>query len=273
MKQNLKDLQKECFLVIENCIADIRRWMNINFLKLNNSKTEFIVIRNRQQLSKIDHILIHMGNTDTQLTEFIRSLSFFMDKLMKNGHHINIITSHWFSILRNIRGIRPYLDIETTKTIIQALILPWTDYCNSLLEGSTDYQLTKLQRIIIYNLRKYDHITEHMWDLHWLWVPERIIYKVALLMFKVLNDLAPGYLCRLINKKSHSRRLQSITQYEDRNIQPISYRTLQALHLSFAARGPKNWISLPKDLKAERDIMEFKKKLKTHPFEWSYGNR
>ena len=91
-----------------------------------------------------------------------------MDKLMKNGHHINVITSQSLSILRNIRGIRPYLDIETTKTIIQAFILSKFDYCSSLIEGSTDYQLAKLQRHqkmgcrIIYNLRKYDHITEQM---------------------------------------------------------------------------------------------------------------
>ena len=66
---------------------------------------------------------------------------------MKNGHHINIITSDSFSILINIRGVRPYLDIGTTKTIIQSLKLSRIDLCNSLLEGSTDYQLAKLQRI------------------------------------------------------------------------------------------------------------------------------
>ena len=88
-----------------------------------------------------------------------------MNKLVKNGHHINTITSHSFSILRNIGGIRPYFD---TETIIQVLILSRIDYFNSLLEGSANYQLAKLQGIqtmgyrIIYNLRKYDHITEHM---------------------------------------------------------------------------------------------------------------
>ena len=91
----------------------------------------------------------------------------------------------------------------------QAIILSRVDYCNSLLEGSANYQLAKLQKIqnmgcrIIYNLRKYDHITEHMQDLHWLPIPERITYKIALLMFKVLNDLAPSYLSRPINK-SHA---------------------------------------------------------------------
>ena len=130
-------------------------------------KAKFILIRNRQRLSKLDHISIQVGNTDIQPMELIRNLGFFMDKLM-NGHHINVITSHSFSILRNIRGTRPYLDIETTKTIIQALILSRIDYCNSLLEGSANYQMVNLQRIqnvgyrIIYNVRKYDHFTEQI---------------------------------------------------------------------------------------------------------------
>ena len=108
-----------------------------------------------------------------------------------------------------------------------------------------NYKLAKLQRIqnvgcrIMYNLRKYDHITEHIRDLHWLWAPERITYKVALLMSKVLNDLAPSYLSRL----------PSTAQYEGRNIKPIFCRTLQALNSFFTATEPRTWIILPNNLK------------------------
>ena len=79
--------------------------------------------------------------------ELVRNLGFFMEKLMKSRHHINIITSHSFNVLRIIRGIRPYLDIEATKNIIKGLIISKIDYHNALLEGSVDCQLTKLQRI------------------------------------------------------------------------------------------------------------------------------
>ena len=55
---------------------------------------------------------------------------------------------------------------------------------------AANYQLAKLQRIqnmgcrIIYNLRKYDHITEEMQDLYQLLVPERIPYKFVFSCFK-----------------------------------------------------------------------------------------
>ena len=41
---------------IENCLSEVRSWMITNFLKLNNSKTEFIVFGVKQQLDKVDNI-------------------------------------------------------------------------------------------------------------------------------------------------------------------------------------------------------------------------
>ena len=47
---------------------------------------------------------------------------------------------------------------------------------------------------LIYNLRRSDHITDALINLHWLRVPERITYKVAVLTFTALNGSAPWYL-------------------------------------------------------------------------------
>ena len=38
---------------LEKCFHDIRTWMRSNFLKLNDDKTEVLLIGSRQQLSKI----------------------------------------------------------------------------------------------------------------------------------------------------------------------------------------------------------------------------
>ena len=47
---------------------------------------------------------------------------------------------------------------------------------------------------------KYDHITPILFDLHWLGVRERIVFKVLLMVYKILNDLAPVYLCALFDR-------------------------------------------------------------------------
>ena len=49
------DMTSKCDAIsrIETCVADIRIWMNDNFLKLNEDKTELLIITTRKELSKI----------------------------------------------------------------------------------------------------------------------------------------------------------------------------------------------------------------------------
>ena len=48
---------------IETCIDDVRTWMNQNFLKLNDSKTEFMVLGSKAQIEKVDIEHIRVGES------------------------------------------------------------------------------------------------------------------------------------------------------------------------------------------------------------------
>jgi len=75
------------------------------------------------------------------------------------------------------------------------------DYCNSLLYGISDYNINRFQQIhnspahIVKNTRKYDPITPIPQKLHWLPVRQHIHFKIVLITCKVINDMAPEYLC------------------------------------------------------------------------------
>ena len=70
------------------------------------------------------------------------------------------------------------------------------DYCNSVLHSLLWSRLQLLQSVLnsaarlIRDLGRFDHITPVLIDLHWLPFPQRISYKICLLMFKCLNGLA-----------------------------------------------------------------------------------
>ena len=138
-----------------------------------------------------------------------------MDSLLKNGSHVNKIASSCYCKLHDIARIRPSLDTKSAQLIVQALVLSNIDYCNSLLAGSPQYQLDKLQHIqnmscqVICNIRKHDHVSSAMKNLHWLKIPERITYKLCLLMYKCQNNIVPQYLSDLLQSRSSSRLLQS----------------------------------------------------------------
>ena len=122
----------------------------------------------------------------------VRNLGYIMESLLKNGPHINKITSSCYCTLCDIAKIRPCLDTKTAQLITQALVLSCLDYCNSLLAGSPQYELDKLQHIqkmccqVICYIRKYDHVSLAMRGLHWLKICERITYTLCLLVYKCL---------------------------------------------------------------------------------------
>ena len=197
-----------------------------------------------------------------------------MDKYLKNKDHINRITSSTYNILRKIHQSISLLDKHTTKINMQALVLSKLDYCNSLLLGSPEYQLDKLQCIrnmacrVIFQLRKLDHITQYLKLLHWLKIRERIAHKIAFLIHKCKNNQAPVYLQDLLPSKHHERLLRSsMTEYLNSDF----CKNTHTVRSSFSAAGPRIWNLPPLDTKTEKCTNTFKKKLKTHLFKISYA--
>ena len=69
-----------------------------------------------------------------------------------------------------------------------------------MLTGISRRLLDRLQSVLnaaarlIYSRRKHDHVTPLLKELHWLRVPERIRFRLAVLVFKWSNKTAPQYL-------------------------------------------------------------------------------
>ena len=80
------------------------------------------------------------------------------------------------------------------------------DYCNSLYHGVNTTALKQLQLIqnraccIIKGLKRRDGIEPYLQELHWLNIQERVEFKILLLTFKTINELAPSYLSQAVEK-------------------------------------------------------------------------
>ena len=104
-KLNTPGAQSMCLKTIEDCIEDIRRWMTLNMLKLNDDKTKFIILGTRQQLAKLSDVSIRIGSTTVLPVDYVCNLGFFLDRLLKNSNHVNRLTAGLFNQLRNISRI------------------------------------------------------------------------------------------------------------------------------------------------------------------------
>ena len=107
-------------------------------------------------------------------------------------------------------------------------------------------------------------VLEH---LHWLPIRERIDYKLLLITYKALNNLAPSYILDLLEPISHTRILRSSSK-TDLKVPRSHCATYGDRCFSIAA--PKLWNKLPESLKNSSSLDVFKKDLKTHIFKEAF---
>ena len=167
------------------------------------------------------------------------------------------------------------MDCDATKTLLQALIISRLDYCNSLFLGIPQYNVDKLQWIqnmscrVIKQLPKSSHITDYHAELHWLKIQDHITYKVSMLMFKCLHNLAPQYLIDITIFTYHQElNLRS----RNKHVLPTKLSRTSMVHTgSISSMGPQIWNSLPVTVKNTNNLETFKTLLKIHLFTLSYN--
>ena len=135
-----------------------------------------------------------------------------------------------------------------------------------MLFGIPDTEISKLQNIqntaglILTKTRKYDHISPILRNFHWL---KRIDFKILVLAYQCLNNLAPTYVSELIRYEP-SRNLKSSDQYNLKVRPHVTPSILLRCTFSYAA--PVLWNRLPVSFKTATSLEYFKPNLKAHMF-------
>ncbi|KAK6174094.1 hypothetical protein SNE40_017434 [Patella caerulea] len=258
---------------IESCVVNIRHWMKCNFLKLNDDKTEVIHIGNNKILESVhlDHISI--GDVKVKPTESIKNLGVFFDSNFQFNTHINLTCKKINFHLYNIGKLRPFIDIDTTKMLVNAFVLSNLDYCNSLLFNLPALQINKLQKLqnraarIVTQTKPREHISLVLKQLHWLPVRERIIFKINVIVYNIQNNIdSPKYLQEIITPYTPSRSLRS----QNENLLVCPPVKTKSGERTFAHGGPTLWNRLSKKTKNSKNMTSFKKSLKSELFNSVY---
>ena len=171
--------------------------------------------------------------------------------------------------LHKIGTLRQFLSQAATEKLVHALIMPRIDFCNSLLYGLSDTQISRLQRIqnsaarLVKRTPVRQPISPILQELHWLPVKQRIKYKILLLILQCLSGTAPSYLQELIRLYTPARNLQSSSK--SILISP-SVKTYFYGGRSFQSAAADLWNNLPESVKSVNTTEIFKRVLKTHLF-------
>ena len=190
--------------------------------------------------------------------------------------HVKKQVRSCFHSLRQIRVIRRSLTKEAAKMLVCSFICSWIDYCNAVFAGlprSTTNHLDSVRHAaarMISGRSKHDHITSVLRDeLHWLPVPQHVIYKLCLTTYKAINCTAPSYVAAMCVPSSTNETRLRLRSSDSRQL--LLPRTKTELgKRTFAYAGPRAWNDLLIALRTSTTLTGFKLALKTHLFRCCY---
>ena len=257
--------------VINECTSTLQDWFLQNGLCLNPEKSEALLIGTgaclRTHLSDPD-ITVSVANCPIKLKSDIKNLGVVLDSTLSLDKHVEAVCKSAHYHIRALQYIRGSLSIELAKSVACAIIGSRLDYCNGLLYGTSAKNIARLQHVqnaavrVVSGLRRFDRVKPAMRDLHWLPISQRVIFKVAMITFKVQHSSEPKYLSELLRKYEPTRSLRSC----DHNLLTVPRCRTVAASKAFSVSAPSIWNSLPNDIKNSGSIASFKKNLKTHLF-------
>ena len=95
LNPNSVDSQVLALQYMENAISKVSKWMTENKLKLNKSKTEFIIFGTGKQMQKMQHSVISIGGELIEAKPCVRNLGAYFDSELKMETHVQQHIEGW----------------------------------------------------------------------------------------------------------------------------------------------------------------------------------
>jgi len=123
-----------------------------------------------------------------------------------------------------------------------------------------------------YSARRSEHVSPLLQELPWLRIPERIVFRLAVLVYRCINGTAPCYL---------ASELQRVANIEScgclRSLSTALLHIPWSLHKTigdhaFPVAAVRVWNMLPPAIKSLPSLQTLKRALKTELFHRSYDN-
>jgi hypothetical protein len=262
---------------LSECLDDVATWMRSNRLQLNTAKTEILWCSSARRQHQIPTDPVVVGADLVTPAASVRDLGIYLDADVSMSTHVSRTVSSCFGALRRIRSIRRSVSKSVLLTLVVSLVLSRLDYGCATLAGSSSELLNRLQSVLhaaarlVHSARRYDHVTPLLRDLHWLRVPERIKFRLAVHTYRCLSGQAPRYLVdefqRVADLESR-RRLRSASTAA--LVVPATAHTTMG-DRAFPVAAARTWNSLPATVTSAPTMAIFRRRLKTELFKLSYG--
>ena len=183
---------------LSNC--DAKKWLKLSAwmtgfkLKLNPSKTEFLLIGTKLQREKfLNNFPCLLLGQDTNPATTSKNLGVLFDSSLYFQKQISQTCRACFHHICDLLRIRKSLSLNLAKQIAVALVSSELDYCNSLFHNMPEKDIARLQRVqncfarVVTKAPRFSRSVPILKRLHWLPVKFRIHFKICAITFRNLK--------------------------------------------------------------------------------------
>ena len=261
---------------VSACVNDVGLWMRSNRLQLNVAKTEVSWFASARRQHQIPDDPLMLGSDLVQPVRSVRDLGIYLDSDLSMRTHVTRAVSSCFAVLRQIRSISRSISRSVLQSLIVSLVLSRLDYGSTTLAGLPARLLDRLQSVLnaaarlVYGSRKYDHVTPLLRDLHWLRVPERIAFRLAVLVYRCQHGIAPPYLADELHRVADVGSRQRLRSAATTTLVVPNMAHSTIGDRSFPVAAARVWNSLPQLVTSSPSLPVFRRRLKTELFTRSY---
>ena len=115
--------EAETIKFLESCMITIKHWMDAVRLKMNPSKTEFILFTNQVQLEKCDTMQINVNGDLIVRTSIIHYLDAWMDSNLNFKTHITKKCQATMENFQRIKSVHHLLDPKSCTDMRKSMYL------------------------------------------------------------------------------------------------------------------------------------------------------
>ncbi|XP_055997120.1 uncharacterized protein LOC130047028 [Ostrea edulis] len=130
---------------MEECLASARTWMTVNKLKLNDGKTEIMVVASAHNQCLVKDIRLKIGEAILTPKSTVKNLGAALDATLSMEIQVNSVVRKMYFNIRRISKVKHHLTQEACAKVINATVISHFDYHNALLLGITDRPMHRLQ--------------------------------------------------------------------------------------------------------------------------------
>ena len=242
----------------------VLNWFKLNEMKSNSDKCHMIVAENEHRPAYISNSFVYLEEQKEllQSEKIVKLLGVWIDDKMTFENHIKTLLKKGNQKLHALMRVSKYMNEEKLRILMKAFIESQFNYCplvwmfhsiklnrriNSLHERALrvvykDPNLTFQQL-----LEKDNSFTIH----------EKNLQKLALLMFKVKNNLCPTPIQELFLEKKNDNENEDV----NRDWVLPNIRTEHMGRETLRYTGPLVWNLLPAEIKSAKTLQSFKDKV------------